>query len=105
MRSTHLCASLRGVEWDERREVFYPGSAPHGGGKSLHPALLILMMMITITRVLYLESYRLVCLTLTCPTRETCPSWGAVSLLIKVGGAGYMWSPSRTRITILQVES
>ena len=22
MRPTHLCSSLRGVEWDERREVF-----------------------------------------------------------------------------------
>ena len=85
--------------------MFYPGSAPHGGGKSLHPASLILMMMITVTRVLYLESY---CLNLTCPTCgtcESCPSWGALPLLIYVEGAGYMTSPSRIRITLLQVES
>ena len=52
--------------------MFYPGSAPHGGGKSLHPASLILMMMITVARVLYLESY---CLNLTRPTCGTCESF------------------------------
>ena len=85
--------------------MFYPGSAPHGGGKSLHPASLILIMMITVTRVLYLESY---CLNLTCPTCGTCqscPSWGALPLLIYVEGAVYMTSPIRIRITLLQVES
>lgn len=86
--------------------MFYPGSAPHGGGKSLHHASLILMMMmITVTRVLSLESY---CLNLTCPTCgtcESCPSWGALPLLIYVEGAVYMTSPIRTRITLLQVES
>ena len=85
--------------------MFYPGSAPHDGGKSLHPASLILMMMTTVTRVLYLESY---CLNLTCPTRGTCeslPSWGALPLLIYVEGAVYMTSPSWIRITLLQVES
>ena len=34
-----------------------------------------------------------------------CPSWGALPLLIYVEGAGYMTSPSRIRITLLQVES
>ena len=83
-----------------RDTMFYPGSAPHGGGKSLHPASLILMMMITVTRVLYLESY---CLNLTCPTCgtcESCPSWGALPLLIYVEGVGYMWSPIRIRISL-----
>ena len=88
------------------RRGFYPGSAPHGGGKSLRPASLILMMiMITVTRVLYLESY---CLNLTCPTCgtcESCPSWGALPLLIYVEGASYMWSPIRIRTSLLQVES
>ena len=31
--------------------------------------------------------------------------WGALPLLIYVEGAGYMTSPSRIRITLLQVES
>ena len=85
--------------------MFYPGSAPHGGGKSLHPASLILMMMITVTRVFFLESY---CLNLTCPTCgtcESCPPWGALPLLIYVEGAVYMTSPIRPRIILLQVES
>ena len=60
------------------------------------------MMMIMITRVPYLESYRLVCLNLTC---ETSPSWGALPLLIYVERAAYMTSPIRIRITLLQVES
>ena len=35
-----------------RDAMFYPGSAPHGGGKSLHPApLILIMVMLTITRV------------------------------------------------------
>ena len=34
-----------------------------------------------------------------------CPSWGALSLLIYVEGAGYMTSPIRIMITLLQVES
>ena len=85
--------------------MFYPGLAPHGGGKSLHPASLILMMMNMITRGLYLGSYRLVCLTLICPTRKTCPSWGALTLLIYVEGVDYMNSPIRIRITLLHVES
>ena len=33
------------------------------------------------------------------------PFWGALPLLIYVEGAGYMTSPSRIRITLLQVES
>ena len=33
------------------------------------------------------------------------PLWGALPLLIYVEGAGYMTSPSRIRITLLQVES
>ena len=33
------------------------------------------------------------------------PSWGALPLLIYVEGAGYMTSPSRIRINLLQVES
>ena len=85
--------------------MFYPGSAPHGGGKSLHPASLILMMMITVTRVLYLESY---CLNLTCPTCgtcESCPSWGALPLLIYVEGAGYMWSPIRIRTSLSLIQT
>ena len=36
---------------------------------------------------------------------STYPSWGALSLLIYVEGAGYMTSPSRIWITLLQVES
>ena len=85
--------------------MFYPGSVPHDGGKSLHPTSLILMMMTTVTRVFYLESY---CLNLTCPTCESCescPSWGSLPLLIYVEGAVYMTSPIRIRITLLQVES
>ena len=35
----------------------------------------------------------------------SCPSWGALPLLIYAEGAGYMTSPSRIRITLLQVES
>ena len=33
------------------------------------------------------------------------PFWGALPLLIYVEGAGYMTSPSRIRITLLQMES
>ena len=33
------------------------------------------------------------------------PLWGALPLLIYVEGEGYMTSPSRIRITLLQVES
>ena len=80
--------------------MFYPGLAPHSGGKSLHPASLILMMIITVTRVLYLERY---CLNLTCPTCGTCqscPFWEALPLLIYVEGAGYMWSPIRIRTSL-----
>ena len=70
-RPTHLCGSLRGVD-GTRDAMFYPGSAPHGGSKSLHPtSLILMMMMITVTRVLYLKSY---CLNLTCPTCGTCQS-------------------------------
>ena len=62
-------------------------------------------MMNMITRVLYLESYRLVCLTLIYLTCGTYPSWGALPLLIYVEGVAYMTSPIRIRITLLQVES
>ena len=85
--------------------MFYPGSAPHGGGKSLHPASLILMMMITVTRVLYLESY---CLNLTCPTCGTCvscSSWGSLPLLIYVEGVVYMWSPTRIRTSLFLIQT
>ena len=62
-----------------------------------------MMMMNMITRVIYLESYRLVCLTLIYLTCGICPPWGALPLLIYVEGAAYMTSP--IRITLLQVES
>ena len=30
----------------------------------------------------------------------SCPLWGTLPLLIYVEGAGYMWSPSRTRTSL-----
>ena len=42
------------------------------------------------------------CLALNC-LFFLVPLWGALPLLIYVEGAGYMTSPSRIRITLLQV--
>ena len=58
------------------------------------------MMMITVTRVLYFQSYYL---NLTCPTCGTCessPFWGALPLLIYVEGEGYMWIPIKIRTSL-----
>src|SRR5215216_5059273 len=64
------------------------------------------MMMIMITRVLYLESYRLVCLTLTCHTPPSSPLAvlypslykleGRVTcgVLVGLGLLYYKWNPS-----------
>ena len=45
------------------------------------------------------------CLALELVSFVLVPFWGALTLLIYVEGAGYMTSPSRIRITLLQVES
>ena len=49
---------------------------------------------------------RLSSLCLALDIVSSCPPlWGALPLLIYVEGAVYMTSPSRIRITLLQVES
>ena len=106
MRPTHLCDSLRGVDRDERRNTQDEGLDSFGTRETSsgnNPTCCLWLGLIIITRDLPVNR-------LFVSSPRDCffllvPLWGALPLLIYVEGAGYMTSPSRIRITLLQVES
>ena len=106
MRLTQLCDSLRGVGRDERRNTrdkdldnFRPRETSSGSNPTCCLWLgLIMLMRESPVSWLFVSSPRDCFLLLV-------PLWGALSLLIYVEGAGYMWSPIRIRTSLSLIQT